>query len=234
MSAAQRPTPIGFSLYDLLTRIVPGSLLLVFFIIASLPFINPQSITVFMNIDTSLVSIIFLASGFVFGELIDNLRMETFAAPYMFRQLFYERNNSKPPLYDRRKKWSRSPPTLIGISDKTVESVFAKSNETFGDFNDPNEMYLHIYIHVSPQLSPLTDQYQTTTIFLQNIRIVTWLSSIVILLSVIIVFLLGRSGLEFVLIFSFFLTLAVFAFLLIFHTAEEIYLRLLFTEFYQQ
>ena len=197
--AASAPTPAGFNLYDLLTRVTPGLFFLTIVAVTCIQWDFLISAT-----DSSFFTVIALFAGFLAGEIIDSVRMWLFAAPKPFRVLLYreqesEEQESKEKESEKRKFgdwWSdlrvrvHNHHFLVGQMTYQFSSAgdefwprFKRYLKTNDDLKDSNEIYLRLAADLDPKITALTRRYQTTTVFIQNMRVATPFAIICALLS---------------------------------------------------
>jgi hypothetical protein len=226
--AASAPTPAGFNIYDLLTRVTPGLFVLTIVAITAFEWSFLVSST-----DSSFFTVIALFVGFLTGEIIDSFRMWMFAAPKPFRILLYnEQKNDElwTDLLDRVRNHH------FAIIDPAYQS-FSKEGEFWPmfqrnfnieeDLKDGNEIYLRLAVDLDADLTALTRRYQTTTMFVQNMRLATLFA----IFSTVFSFTIETGASYEARVVLLMLLITFYTYLFLFKTIENTYVRLLLVQF---
>jgi len=227
MAASSAPSPVGFNLYDLLTRVTPGLFLLT---VMTTTISGPMFLLEIS--DSSFFAVLAVFAGFLTGEIIDSVRMTLFAAPKPFRCLIYEERKSGDRWTDIRSRID-----YLFLFKGTASTHFLTSNSIWpklkrylrvdDELQDSNEIYLRLVFDIDSELTVMTRRYQTTTQFIQNMRVAVPIALFFIAYS----FFADTDvilGTRVLLV----ITLSVISLYLYFYNAvENIYIRLLLLQF---
>lgn len=99
-----RQTPAGFTLSDLLTRIIPGAVLTVTFVLplygnrVSLYLLGERSLQLPTGTSLTLSLVLFALLSFVIGEIVDLLRGNLIPVPYLFRRMVFDVTGNREAL----------------------------------------------------------------------------------------------------------------------------------------
>lgn len=199
------PDPVPgsrFRVYDIVTRIVPGSTLVVLWveIITSYPSSELEYSAVAHMMSSTSALLIYLGIGLVFGEIIQTSRNWLHPVPYPFRRLLYHQSGDRLFLakHDRWRLgiWdslssgltrrvtvpiaSRSPTSFFevpdGISTKAKMGLWSDFKARFGlndDFNDARDVYSLMLAYMSPKMTSDLERYRAVVDFISNLLIVT-------------------------------------------------------------
>lgn len=179
-------TPTGFSIPDLLTRIIPGGVL-VFSIFS--PVILPEYLPD-LSIQNSEI-LAFTVISFLAGEIINTGRISFFDVPNHFRRVLYTENG-------RDEMYLRWPDTyLSGWHPEYVEgySLFEHSDKDLArtlrnrfnldsDLDGPHNFFILLTSDLSSAKSPETQRLENIYIFYENMKyssVISFLSQIVLL-----------------------------------------------------
>lgn len=202
MSSSQ--TPVGFTVRELYTRILPGFVVLVAFT----PFYNDMAISGFF-VETSLefmhVVILIGLLSLLFGELVNTFR-ELTTAPHWFRLIVYDETGNKSVLGRRQRLLLRIWPASISknivymteiVESTTIDSgLYSHLCKNLG-FNPesikPNILYIALMNHMDGQMSSLTKRHQVNNIFSENVWLALYGGAFVQIL-LIISYLFGGSA----------------------------------------
>ena len=224
MSASAAPSLAGFNLYDLLTRVTPGLFILAIMAVTMMEWDFLVSAT-----DSSFFGIIAIFAGFLTGEIIDSVRMSLFAAPKPFRRLLYEERKTGDRGTDLRDRVRnhrflvRQPVRrFLSVQDE-FWPMFKRQFEVDDDLKDSNEIYLRLAADLDPELTALTRRYQTTTMFVQNMRLATPFAIVVTVYS----FTVETGASDDLRGLFLFLLVNLWVYLFLFRAIEDTYVRLL-------
>jgi len=177
-------TPIGFSLQDLLTRVIPGSVTLAP-AISGLYLFEPN---LFPSSNMLLIS--FGLTEFLIGTLIDQVRTGIFGVPFEFQFFIYKETDNQSKLPWRHRKILKIQNTLPDWIPKYYQYTetdsylpnrldldFQKSMEDrLGiDFQESNPRDIHdaLILYLQPNMSSRTLRQQYLYFFPKNLQIAT-------------------------------------------------------------
>lgn len=180
-----KSTPAGYSVFDFLTRIIPGLIVILPLFVGLLLF--GPSIILDVQISILLLSVL----GLIIGEFIDFLRSSLFRVPSPFKQVLYHHTRDEEVLswLDKVDLWiQRKLPTSLQskflTSQTGRETIFNLSNSSFKDeFEDqfnlsldstsPHTLYSTFLNHMDSRMASRTRRYYTLRIFSQNLMAAT-------------------------------------------------------------
>lgn len=166
--------PVGFETDDLLTRIIPGSLVVLIITVSA---IGLDSITEF----SAGWFVVIIISSFMTGEAIDLIRHECYRVPRSFKRMVYRSKPKLSYLYlsDRKfQKYCRSDTDQIG-KEFYIEQEYSKDliaelsgeNQLPGDKYLPEHLYYLLLKKSQKTQSPEERRRYTLTKFRTNLRI---------------------------------------------------------------
>jgi len=224
MAASSGPSPTGFNLYDLLTRVTPGLFLLTVMITT---YVDTE---VLLNISYSnLFAGLALFAGFLTGEIIDSFRMQWFAAPKPFRRLLYEERKSSDWWTNINNRITDHHFLFTGILSTSLVNrdpvwpVFIQHLRVDENLKGSNKIYLLLTVEIDSQLTTMTRRYQTTTIFVQNMRVAIPVAVLWVLVS----FLIGGDTIQGLRVAVLIFVGPIGFLLYLFNAVENTYVRLL-------
>lgn len=177
-----RSTPVGFSLHDFLTRIIPGSVILAPALTGLYVFFP----NFFSNV--SLIVVLIAIMSFLCGELIEQLRIGLFRVPMPFRYLIYNQTGdiSKMPFwYQKEKQLQKWFPERLHREEPKGEDYLPDylnmdfrsqiENEFDIDFvsHSPRDIYDLLILSLEPNFSSRTRRHQSLYAFSKNLQIAT-------------------------------------------------------------
>ena len=226
--AASAPSPAGFNLYDLLTRVTPGLFVLTIMSLTMVEWDFLVSAT-----ESSFFAVIALFAGFLTGEIIDSIRMQLFAAPKPFRRLLYNERETgerwadlRDRVFDHHFLFGHPAHQFLSTQDE-FWPVFKRHFDVDDDLKDSNEIYLRLAADLDPELTALTRRYQTTTMFVQNMRVATPLAIVATLFS----FTAETGASDEARVFFLIILVFFWFYLYFFKAMEDTYVRLLLLQF---
>jgi hypothetical protein len=165
-------TPTGFSIPDLLTRIIPGGVL-VFSIFS--PVILPEYLPD-LSIQNSEI-LAFTVISFLAGEVINTGRISFFDVPNHFCRVLYT-ENGRDEMYLR---WpdtylsTRYPEYVEGYSlfehsDKDIAGTLRNRFNLDSDFDGPHNLFMLLTSDLSSAKSPETQRLENIYIFYENMK----------------------------------------------------------------
>lgn len=184
ISMVSQSSPGGFSLADLLTRVLPGSVF-IFPALISILILEPNLVT-----DPSILLVVIAILSFLFGELIDQFRKALFRVPAPFAfYLYHETDDMEklgpiygilisldnslpkqfPKFFDKRKEENRLVNRLPMDFRKRIENDYSLNF----DSNSSRDIYDCIVIDMESEFSDRTFRQRTIYIFSQNLQIST-------------------------------------------------------------
>lgn len=176
-----KPSPFGYSVFDFLTRIIPG-LVVVTPLAVSYVTLGPR-----VDVGYQPVLIGLAVVGLVIGEVIDLVRSSLFRVPLPFKQVLYRHTDNREILsrFDRCDLWLQAKmPEALKPNFITEEvgrgTLFDGSSEDFQEeyeshfglkFEEthPGLLYLSLLSHMDSRMSSDTRRYYTLRIFAQNL-----------------------------------------------------------------
>lgn len=173
-------TPSGYSIFDFLTRIIPGAIMLSPLILAA--WAAPS-----ININTA-AALLFIASvSLVMGELIETLRLSIFPMPIAFREILYYHGRSDVLRWYEQKSLSILNKLPNRISERITTygrtTIFDETDKKFPDVYEahfsglsfestsPYYLYMTLLDYMEPRLSQSTRRQQIVRIFAANLFI---------------------------------------------------------------
>lgn len=177
-----KSAPIGFSLHDFLTRIIPGTVILA----PALTGLYVYYPSLFSNI--GLIVVLTTLIAFLLGELTEQLRTGLLRVPFPFRYLIYNETGdlSKMPLWYRKeskiqpwlpKRLQRKEPSGDDYLPAHLNLDFRSQmeNEFDVDFkvDRPRDIYDLLILSLEPNLSARTRRHQSLFAFTKNLQIAT-------------------------------------------------------------
>lgn len=196
---ASSQTPIGFTVREFYTRIIPGTVILATFIVpftinaywGETPLENPFGL--------SHTFLLFGIVSLVLGEIVNTVR-ELATTPHWFKLFVYEATGETSVLGRRQRLFLRIWPSLIhsniyqmneiqrGIegSDKLYDVICADLGFESKAI-EPSLLYIALMNHMDDKMSSLTKRHQINYILAENV----WLSLIYTVILQMIVILLS-------------------------------------------
>lgn len=226
MSISQNPY---FTLFDLLTRIIPGGIL-----IATSAYISGFSPS---DVPTSPGYIILLLILFyVAGEAIEIVRVRINPVPNYFRRVLYSETGNKMVLTKRDRirvqylNDNLKVPSIFTRADQNAWDEFRRQFSVDNYFEDVEEIYNLLLVRFGPGFSRRTRRRQATYVFFKN----TLYSSVFgIYMAVIQILLTKENDAESGIAILLLLSAALVAFMA-FGKVSEIYINSVFTEYFEQ
>ena len=184
-------SPLGYSIFDIMTRIVPGLTVVI-------PLAIAYALGDFrIEIGFQPTIVVLILGGLLIGEIIDLLRSGLFPIPSPFTQVLYHHTEDKTILsrWDRADLWvsnrlpGRLKPqflvtetgrrTVFDGSDFDFQDVFENQFELEFESSTPYLLYSAFRSHMDARMSSQTRRYYVLRIFAQNLMFASILSTIV-------------------------------------------------------
>lgn len=233
-------TPVGISVHDFLTRIIPGAVLIAPAVL-SLSISQPALFG-----DTSFVMLIIGLGSFIAGEIIEIMRSAAFRTPLPFLHLIYRETDNEEKLSWTQQKLlglEREVSSHIPDRRETSKSNYLESRlqldlrdsmeQELGidfDSSSPRDIYDFLILRLEPELSIQTKRYRSLTAFTSNLRI----ASVLALLCYGLFFLVDREDpwITFALGVSVILFGYIWPISQVFSNASNLYVEALLKEYY--
>lgn len=232
----------GFSLRDLLTRVIPG-------LVVIGPFVLGANIALSEIIPTFTGYVILIGLvSYLIGEIIEQYRAGVFRVPLPFRYFIFKETGDidiMPLRYRKAVKVQKNLPGWLNIYEHTKEESrltnqfdfdFRKSMESkYGlDFkkNRPREIYDALLIDLGPDLTMRTQRSHSLAMFNTNLKIAVFLAGFIYIGVFIfgdLTPLMAFSILSFVLIGVLVIILTLFL-----DSSQHLYIELLLKEYYMK
>jgi hypothetical protein len=222
------PNMGGYHLYDLLTRIVPGAVIVVVFV-----YLSDWPLKYLQNMSPVTLATVTIVS-LIIGEAIDLLRVRLYPVPKSFRRMIYAETANTAVLSWSDRMRIRIPYLSIPIETRVMEfedDIIRRCQATFSaDFSDLDEylMYRLIVSKTEPKFTRRLTRYRTTYTFFVN-SMIALVSGVFLTSSVL--FNAGYSDLISVLVVLLLLFLIIGYLLGYFAEIGRIYVDLLTIEF---
>lgn len=194
MSATR--TPIGFSLDALLTRVIPG-LIVIFPWAIDLWLIAPE-----LYEDTTTVLFAIAMGALVIGELVEHVRSGLFRVPLPFAYAMYKETGDEsdlPGLFRYRLKLDRLLPSRFSLVtdfpedvrlDSRLDHNFFKEMEEAFDLDSSRarsrDFFDTLVLYIGNEQSERTRRYRNMYIFTQNLKMSSLVSIIVFLYFIVL------------------------------------------------
>lgn len=227
---AFRGTPVGYNIYDLLTRVVPGAIG-----VGSLIISTSSLDTLYQILQSTQQLILVGITSLIIGEAINLFRSQIAPVPRSFHLLLYEEFDD-PVLLGRRDRFWRRVKTN---PDFSVYNPFLNTNKEFWetfqsqfDLNseavNPIFAYNTLVTFMEPYFSGKLARYRATFLFVQN-TILSCIASIGIVVFTLVA--VSNSGLEQLL--AFLILVVVLSYIVaLFQGIERVYVQMLLTEYH--
>ena len=162
----------GFNISDLLTRLIPGTVLPISF---SLLFIGVEPFMI-NNIQSGHV-VVFLIFSFVVGEVINTFRVYLFNVPPYFRRILYTSTQDERylgPLDSQMLKLSSESVdahSLFHYSDKNIIDTIRQRFDLDDSFQNSANIYKLLISDISREMTQRTRRLENIFVFYQNVKI---------------------------------------------------------------
>lgn len=228
-------TPIGFGIYDLLTRVTPGAVFLLIFF-GSIAVTTPVSAGQY----TSIHLIAFAVLSLIIGEAINHIAGILFVPPTSFRRFLHEQDVDVK--LGRLDRWRRRLPKVsegrsyVGtVAGDDFWALFTSHFRLDDDYSDAWDIYNLLLGYMQPKLSPRTRRQQTIFRFVNNTALAIFAGVFFILGRALQGFIFGDIS-DITIVWSVLITfLAIFVFYaltVLFGYQESQYVSNLLTEYY--
>lgn len=164
----QNRVTTGFSIYDILTRIIPGFVL--FLSLFPISATKTGSLPEQAGFEILLIVVI----SFIFGEGLNLIRENFHPVPATFRRILYHETGNEDFLgiLDKfRLKINLDIPKRKSIYYATEREFYYELLDLFDlprDYDNIRDLFTLLISHVDTELSSRTQRFQTTYIFLDN------------------------------------------------------------------
>jgi len=227
-----RGTPVGYNIYDLLTRVVPGAIG-----VGSLIVSTSSLDALYQVLGSTPQLILFGTTSLIIGEAINLFRAHIAPIPRSFHRVLYEEFENPALLGRRDRFWRR----VKNDPDFSVYDPFLTTNKEFwetfesqfdlsSDNVDPILSYNTLVSFMEPYFSGKLARYRATFLFVQN-TILSCIASIGIIIFTLIA--VNSSSLEQYLAFLI-LVLVLSHIVALFQGIERAYVQMLLTEYHAQ
>ena len=178
-----RGSPIGFGIFDLLTRVIPGA---VFLLMA----FGPTGFITFGLSIQNLTSylIVFTVLSLLTGETINHISWHVYSPPASFKRFLHEQGlDVSLGLIDRIRQ--ALPFLLIRSNIHTNAKddfwhLFRTQFRFEEEYHNASDIYHHLLTYMEPRLSPRTLRQMTVFHFVNNTAIAVLFGGIAVILSV--------------------------------------------------
>lgn len=170
---ANQSKTYGFSIYDIFTRVIPGLIIILSFIITP----NLEMFSSSLN-SASTAEILAVGVGaFLAGEVINLLRENWSPVPTTFRRILYQETDNGEFLnsLDKMRLWAGFEiPERRSIYKNTDRELYAEIKSEFNlpdNFDITTDLYTLVVNHVDGDMSSRTERFQMVYTFTENF---TW------------------------------------------------------------
>lgn len=168
-----RGTPVGFGIYDLFTRVAPGSIfLLIIFspVVVDLP---PFPLDTSVVGNASFLLVIFAILSLVVGEGINHVASIVYLPPRSFTRFLREQGVDVPlGIVDRTKQalpmLSVSHSSIYTATGADFWELFTSQFQIEEDFNSSWDIYRILLSYMEPRLSPKAQRQHVIYHFVNN------------------------------------------------------------------